>query len=70
MNTGSLSNRKKRPDSLSGNPGNFPGRGRPTVKQEEFDYFFKTIQSRGFANKMTPQMVQLRAKIYDYTTIC
>ena len=37
---------------------------------EDFDYFFKTIQSRGFANKMTPPMVQLKAKILDYTTIC
>jgi uncharacterized protein (UPF0335 family) len=43
---------------------------RKTVKQEEYDYFFKTIQSRGFANKMTPQMVQLRAQNYDYATLC
>lgn len=43
---------------------------RPTIKAPEFDYFFKTIQSRGFANKMTPEMVQMKAKMLDYTTIC
>ena len=56
MNLGFQSNKNLRTESKAGSMTK-PRKARPTVRAPEFDYFFKTIQSRGFANKMTPEMV-------------